>query len=243
MSIKSIEQLKQLMLKSNYTVIITGAGISTASGYPDLIGMNQITLNDSSFNAPLMQLLTNRFAQHNPHEFYRLYRMTHFLPQTRPSLSHQIIADFEKNELIKAVITFNLDHLHTLAGTKNVIEYWDSINDNYCIAKNHRFDSTFIQSQSVPHCPIDGSLVLPIFVIRNMVALKKAVTTGRKMLSQADLILALGTQLHHGLPSIHGKLVVINQHPVKITQPIALFIQGNLDQILTELHKKIEKDE
>lgn len=243
MSINSVTQLKQMLLQANFTVIITGAGISTSSGYPDLAGMNQTTLDDPKFQAPLMQLLTNRFAQQHPREFYRLYRLTHFRWATQPSLGHQVIADLQKKKLVQALITFNLDHLHTLAGSSDVIEYWGSINDNYCIAHGHRFTAEFIQKHFVPYCPLDGSLILPIFVIRNMTALKSAITAGRKMISQADLILALGTQLHHGLPQNHSKLVIINQAFVKTSQPADLFIPGKLDQILAKLNQKLEKSE
>ncbi|MFT8460802.1 SIR2 family NAD-dependent protein deacylase [Liquorilactobacillus ghanensis] len=235
MSINQLDQFMQLLIHSKSTVVITGAGISTACGYPDLDKMNEITIKHTQNKQPLMQILTNRFAQQNPTDFYRLYRLTHFRPEVLPSASHQILTELEKRKLITGIITFNLDYLHTIAGAKRVIEYWGSINDNYCIAHHHRFDLNYIQDHAVPYCPIDNSLILPIFVMRNMVALKAAVTAGRQLIKQADLLIVMGTKLHHGLISNQAKLIVINDEPIKVPQAVTLFIQNKLDPVLEEL--------
>lgn len=232
---QQMRTLKNLLLTANKTVVITGAGLSTASGYPDLKAMNQLALNNPIASVPLMELLTNRFAQQHPQTFYQLYRLTHFRPTSQPSTAHQIINQLNEQQYFQGIITYNLDYLHALAGTQNVIEYWGSINENYCVKQHHRFDLNFIQQCTTPYCPIDHSLILPIFVLRNMVAIKARVLAGQKLIQTADLILALGTKLGHGLPVNQAQLVVLNNQPINVSQPIKLYINGSLDQLLTDL--------
>jgi NAD-dependent deacetylase len=43
--------------------------------------------------------------------------------EAKPNLAHEILAEMEKRGYLKAVITQNIDGLHQLAGSKNVIEY------------------------------------------------------------------------------------------------------------------------
>ncbi|KRL37899.1 SIR2 family NAD-dependent protein deacylase [Liquorilactobacillus uvarum] len=227
--------LAELILTANKTVVFTGAGISTSSGYPDLEGMQKITQRDSKFHDDLLKLLTNRFAQKNPAEFYRLYRKTHFQPQNRPSLAHRVMTLMQKKKLLAGIITMNLDHLHTSANSKDVVEYWGSINDNYCVAAHHYFDMEFIASHSLPRCPLDGSLVLPIFVERNMTAIKKELERGQKMVNNADLLLLCGTKAAHGVPGHPRKMVIINKWPTSFDSQAELVIHADLDWVFKQL--------
>lgn len=228
-------QLAKMILQMNKTIIFTGAGISISSGYPDLAGMQEIAQNDSEFHDNLLRLLTNRFAQKNPLMFYRLYRKTHFKPLSQPSLSHEVITLLQKEKLIAGIITMNLDHLHTIAGSKNVVEYWGSINDNYCVAEHHYFSMNFIARHSVPYCPLDGSLILPVFVERNMTAIKKELECGRKLTTNTDLMIVCGTKAAHGIPGNPHKMVVINKMHTKLDLKADLVIHANLDWVFEQL--------
>ncbi|MCP9328714.1 SIR2 family NAD-dependent protein deacylase [Liquorilactobacillus satsumensis] len=231
----ALKKLTTLLEQAQQTILVTGAGISTTCGYPGLAAMNKIALTDSEFHAPILKLLTNRYAQSHPQEFYRMYRKTHFRPQALPSSSHLALAHLEKAGLITGIITFNLDYLHTLAGSKKVLEYWGSINENFCVAHHHSFGLEYLVEHPIPHCPFDGSLILPVFVLRNMVAFKKRVAAGRALLKNADLVIICGTQLHHNFPETAANIVVINDQPLRLQQEPALFIQGKLDSVFDAL--------
>ena len=56
----------------------------------------------------------------------------------QPNITHKVLTELEKMGKLKAVITQNIDGLHQLAGSKNVIELHGSIHRNYCM-KCHKF--------------------------------------------------------------------------------------------------------
>lgn len=232
---ENILRLAKAILEAHKTIIFTGAGVSTSSGYPDLEGMQKITRGDRYFNGDLLELLTNRFARNNPKEFYRLYRKTHFRVKNSPSPTHKIISMLQADKLLAGVITMNLDHLHTLAGSKSVVEYWGSINDNYCVAQHHYFDMSFIATHKIPHCPQDGSLILPVFVERNMVALRKELIHGEKAIDAADLLIVCGTKAAHGIQGHPHKIAVINMEPIELENQADIVVHAPVDQVFSQL--------
>jgi NAD-dependent deacetylase len=58
----------------------------------------------------------------NPAEFYRFYHAKMICSEARPNAAHRKLAEWEKEGRLKAVITQNIDNLHQMAGSKNVLE-------------------------------------------------------------------------------------------------------------------------
>ena len=52
----------------------------------------------------------------------------------KPNAAHRKLAEWEAKGKLKAVITQNIDGLHQLAGSKNVLELHGSVHRNYCEA-------------------------------------------------------------------------------------------------------------
>ena len=112
---EQIRQLQQMIDESRFTLVITGAGISVASGIPSMHGLNL---------AETLQFASTTVLKMAPEHYYRVARHS-FLDaifENGPSLSHKKLAELEKKGKVQGIITTNLDNLHSLAGSKNVAE-------------------------------------------------------------------------------------------------------------------------
>lgn len=66
-------------------------------------------------------------------EFYRFYRDRMIYPEARPNAAHLKLAELERAGNLTAVITQNIDGLHSAAGSQNVIELHGSVHRNHCM--------------------------------------------------------------------------------------------------------------
>jgi NAD-dependent deacetylase len=110
--------LTDYLKKSRRMMIFTGAGVSTASGIPDFRGPGGVwTKRVPVYYDDFMSSETARIE----HWDYKLEAWPAF-KAARPNEVHHAIVALEKAEKVVAVVTQNIDGLHSLAGTKSLIE-------------------------------------------------------------------------------------------------------------------------
>ncbi len=121
-------QLREYMDKSSKTMAVTGAGISY------LYGMRRLKQSVGLMNS--RQVLSTSFVRSSPDDFYKIVK-TSFLDATfekGPSEVHKQLATLEKNGLLYGIVTQNMDCLHTIAGSKHVVEFQGSFGDIIYVA-------------------------------------------------------------------------------------------------------------
>lgn len=147
---EQIQTLQRLIDESHFTLVITGAGISVASGIPSMHGLNL---------AETLQFASNTVLKATPEHYYRVVRHS-FLDamfQNGPSLSHKKLAELEQKGKVQGIITTNLDHLHSLAGSKNVAEIQGSFAVNTCLKCGKRnYDVNIWNKGKAPRCECGG---------------------------------------------------------------------------------------
>jgi len=125
----SLERLAEIVRDNQPCVVLTGAGVSTESGIPD-------------FRSP-----TGIWAQFDPLEYGSIEafradpaRVWSFyaprfsmLTEAEPNDAHRALAELERRELVRAVVTQNIDLLHERAGTRELVEVHGSIRQCECI--------------------------------------------------------------------------------------------------------------
>ncbi|MCD8223853.1 MAG: hypothetical protein LUC99_03220 [Clostridiales bacterium] len=185
-------QLKEYMDQADKTVAVTGAGISY------LYGMRRLKQSVGRLNAG--RIFSASYIRKNPEEFYKIMKDA-FLDATfikGPGPVHKQLAMLEKQGKIYGIVTQNLDCLHTIAGSENVVEFQGSFRDNICIECGNRYYDYRIWNQGhMPRCEKCGAPLMPTSFymnaeIRGKVAgesMKRAVD----MISEADLVIVIGT--------------------------------------------------
>jgi NAD-dependent SIR2 family protein deacetylase len=96
--------------------VITGAGISTDSGIPDYRGPDSPPRNPMTF-----QQFTGD-PEFRRHYWARNHVGWRHMDAARPNTGHRALAGLERAGVASAVITQNVDLLHTKAGSRRVID-------------------------------------------------------------------------------------------------------------------------
>ena len=112
--------LQSMIDESSRIVFFGGAGVSTESGIPDFRSADG--LYSQKYRYPPEQIISHSFFMRDPEEFYRFYRDRMIYPEARPNAAHLKLAELERAGKLTAVITQNIDGLHSAAGSHNVIE-------------------------------------------------------------------------------------------------------------------------
>lgn len=209
------ETLKKWIEESNNIVFFGGAGVSTESGIPDF--RSQDGLYKQEYDYPPETIISHSFYQRNPEEFFRFYKNKMIVTQAKPNAAHIALAKLEEQGKLKAVITQNIDGLHQMAGSKEVLELHGSIHRNYCqrCGKFYGLDAV-TGCQGVPRCSC-GGIIKPDVVLYEEGLDQKTLQKAVKYISEADVLIIGGTSLvvypAAGLIDYYegSKLVLINK--------------------------------
>src|SRR5512140_3100108 len=138
---QSVKQAAELIRSAKKVVVLTGAGFSTPSGVPDFRSAGT-GLWTRYLPMEVASLSTFRY---NPELFFEWLRplASHML-SAQPNLAHLALARLEQAGYVKAIITQNIDALHTRAGSKNVLEVHGTLNTLTCIYCYQQFPSSGI---------------------------------------------------------------------------------------------------
>ncbi|MCC8156884.1 MAG: hypothetical protein LIO54_06370 [Oscillospiraceae bacterium] len=185
-------QLKDYMEQSNRTVAVTGAGISY------LYGMRRLKQSVGRMNAG--RIFSASYVRKEPEKFYAVMKDA-FLDATfvkGPSTVHKQLAELERQGKLYGIVTQNLDCLHTVAGSQNVIEFQGSFRDNICIGCGNRcYDYRVWNRGHMPRCEKCGAPMMPTAFYRESGAgndvSRENMRKAADLISQADMVLVIGT--------------------------------------------------
>lgn len=188
-----IEELRKMIEESNNIVFFGGAGVSTESGIPDFRSVDG--LYNQKYDYPPEEIICHSFYKSNPREFYRFYKDRMIFPSAKPNKAHEYLAKLEKTGKLKAVITQNIDSLHTLAGSKNVFELHGSVMRNYCEKCGKFYDLDHVMaSNGVPVCACGGT-VKPDVVLYEEQLNDNVMQGAIDAICNADMLIIGGTSL------------------------------------------------
>ena len=160
---EKIACLKKWIDESDNIVFFGGAGVSTESGIPDFRSVDG--LYNQQYDYPPETIISHSFYQRNPKEFYRFYKNKMIFPSAKPNPAHLALAKLEQEGRLKAVITQNIDGLHQLAGSKEVLELHGSVHRNFCTrcGKFYTLDQ-ILAMDGIPYCEC-GGIIKPDVVL------------------------------------------------------------------------------
>ncbi len=229
--------LKKLIDESQSIVFLGGAGVSTESGIPDFRSVDG--LYSQTYKYPPETMLSHDFFVRHTDEFYDFYKAKMICDYAKPNAAHLALAELEKSGKLKAVITQNIDGLHTAAGSQKVYELHGSIYRNYCTRCGRFYGLDAIKSSvGVPKCDC-GSVIKPDVVLYGEMLNEDVLNGAIKALQSADLLIIGGTSLNvypaAGLINYFsdGKIVIINRSPTPADKYADLLISEPIGQVLS----------
>lgn len=191
-----------LIQDANYVIAFSGAGISTTAGIPDFRSPQGI-YSTHQFDPRTFDL---QFFLKHPEGFYQFAQeLIDILRTTQPTFTHRFIAQLEHHHMLRGVITQNIDTLHQMAGSKNIIELHGSYYTASCVRCNvfreSNLDIDWWQDKivhsprsPVPICPRCDGIIKPgmVFFGEPVLDMEKA----RDWIARCDLMLVLGSSLN-----------------------------------------------
>lgn len=158
----AIVQLAGRITPTSRISVLTGAGVSAASGVPTFRGSGGLWKN-----FPPEQLATAEAFSRDPRlvwEWYDWRRET--ISKCEPNSAHSVLAAWSRRYPGFRLITQNVDGLHERAGTENVIRFHGSVWEvscwNKCPSSPRRWwDDTVPFPAIPPKCPYCGGLIRP----------------------------------------------------------------------------------
>lgn len=234
-----LEQLKQWITESNRIVFFGGAGVSTESGIPDFRSVDG--LYSQKFDYPPEQIISHSFYRQDPEYFFRFYREKMLPLGFEPNITHKILARWEAEGKLLAVVTQNIDGLHQKAGSKRVYELHGSVLRNYCTKCRKFHSAEFVkEAPGVPRCDC-GGIVKPDVVLYEESLDGATIEGSVRAISQADLLIVAGTSLTvypaAGLVNYYrgNRMVLINRDETPYDHQADLVFHEKLGDIFAQL--------
>lgn len=238
----TVSEIVDVIKNSDNVVFFGGAGVSTESGIPDFRSVDG--LYNQKYDYPPETILSHTFYRRKTSEFYRFYRDKMICKDAQPNVIHNTLARLEQEGKVRAVITQNIDGIHQMAGSKEVLELHGSVHRNYCEKCGKFFDADYIMNaKDVPMCDEAGCHggVKPDVVLYeeglNDETLRKSIEYIRK----ADVLIVGGTSLAvypaAGLIDYYrgNKLILINKSATPRDTVADYIYQGSLSDIFSKL--------
>ena len=185
--------LQEMINDSRSIVFFGGAGVSTESGIPDFRSVDG--LYNQKYDYPPETMLSHTFFETHTAEFFKFYRDKMICQGVKPNKAHLKLAELERAGKLTAVVTQNIDGLHTLAGNKKVYELHGSVHRNYCTkcGKFYGIDA-IIDSDGVPRCEC-GGIIKPDVVLYEEGLDNDTVNGAVAAIASCDMLIIAGTSM------------------------------------------------
>jgi len=165
----------------------------------------------------------------------------------RPNQGHYVLVEIEQRVSQFTLITQNVDGLHRMAGSQNLLELHGNIQRVRC-AECYTFTETWgDDTESVPRCEVCGGLLRPDVVWFGETLPRDQLERAIEAARTCEVFLSIGTSgvvqpaasLAHAAHNRGAVVVEINAEPTLLTPKTDYFIQGKSGEILPELVKAV----
>jgi NAD-dependent deacetylase len=247
---KKIREAAELLVNSKNAIALTGAGISTESGIPDFRGEGGI------WEKYKPEIYGNIKAfMNNPAKFWELAeKVAPTLFKAKPNPGHFALAELEKMDIIKAVITQNIDELHQKAGSIIVYEVHGNINRFDCLGCRASYSKETVlkklkkDKKRPPLCDICAAPLKPSVTLFGESLPKFEIYQSQALSQKADVMLIAGSSLEVApacdLPLYtlreKGKLIIVNDQPTHLDDRASVVIRHKTGVILPLIVEQIK---
>lgn len=251
MASSGVDTLAQALVNARSAVVLTGAGVSVPSGIPDF----RTPETGMWANVDPMEVAHIDTFQNDPERFWSFYgERFASLGDKRPNGAHDVLAELERRGLIDAVVTQNIDRLHHMAGTEDLIEVHGSIETSRCLACGAAYELEWVRDQAaangIPRCTECDSAppLKPDVVLFGEMLPEAAIQRAFALAAGADLLIAVGSSLvvHPvaGLPQLTlksgGELAIVTEGPTPYDADAFVKLEGDVEEELTGLLAAVE---
>jgi NAD-dependent deacetylase len=244
-----IERAARLILEADIVVALTGAGASADSGIPTFRG------KDGLWNRyDPRELATPEAFARDPKKVWKWYLWRRKkIAEAEPNDAHRVLARMEREGLLEAVITQNVDGLHQRAGSRRVIELHGNIWRDECVGCDYERLNDPERGEGLeydelpPRCPECGEPLRPGVVWFGEPLPPDALIRAEELSRDCDVMLVIGTSGEvrpaADLPLIarrHGaRLIEINPSETQLSPHMHVRIRERAAPAMRELWRQL----
>ncbi|MBL8162816.1 MAG: NAD-dependent deacylase [Anaerolineae bacterium] len=250
MAPEKLDQIATLIQQARYAIAFTGAGISTPSGIPDFRSPKSGMWHDVD---PMVVASMYGF-RNNPAAFYNwIYPLTKLTFYAQPNPAHLALAKLESHGLLKALITQNIDMLHTRAGSQVVFELHGHLREATCIHCFRCYTAEpiirkFLDDRQVPYCEDCGGVIKPNVILFGEQLPIQQLLAAQDAARKADLVIIVGSSLEvapaSDIPVLAmrngAKLVIINLDSTHLDARADVLLHADAAEVLPEITQRLE---
>jgi NAD-dependent deacetylase len=239
--------LAQRLRTASSVTVLTGAGVSAASGVPTFRGADGLW---SNFRVE--ELATSEAFARDPRLVWEWYAWRRGLVAAcRPNRAHEVLAAWSRRYPRFTLITQNVDGLHERAGTENVVRFHGSLWELSCWercaqAPTRWRDETVPFPELPPRCRHCGGLARP-GVVWFGEPIETEVLNRSLAALDCDVCLVVGTSAvvypAAGLADEAQRrgafTAEINPEPTEATSRFDLALQGRAEELLDGLESEL----
>jgi len=231
--------VRQWLEEARSVAVLTGAGVSAESGVPTFRGAGGLWKQHRAEN-----LATPEAFARDPKLVWEWYNWRRsVLAEVKPNPGHFALAEIEKRSRVFTLITQNVDGLHELAGSRNVLRLHGSIWNVRCLDCGRETTDRRVPLPEIPPKCACGGMLRPGVVWFGEALPSDVWQKAEVAVRGADVFLVIGTSAvvypAAGLAQVAkasgARVVEINIAETPLTGVIDEFLQGPSGELLPQL--------
>ena len=244
---EEIRALAVRIARASRITVVTGAGVSAASGIPTFRGAQGLWRR---FRPE--QLATPEAFEKDPKLVWEWYAWRRELvARARPNRAHEVLAAWSRRVPRFTLVTQNVDGLHERAGTRNVVRFhgslWEIACARRCLRSPRRWpDETVPLREVPPRCPHCGGPARP-GVVWFGEPIDPDVLAAAQSALDCDLFLTVGTSavvypaagLLAGAARGGAFTAEINLEETEASPAVDVAIAGRAEDVLDEIERLV----
>jgi NAD-dependent deacetylase len=247
-----LDTIAAWLRESRYTVVLTGAGISTESGIPDFRGPQGVwTKNpEAEKRATLQHYLSNREARIASWQ----NRIASPLWEAQPNAGHLALAELERKGKLQFLVTQNVDGLHVKAGTsiERFVEIHGNVREFRCMNCTDRGPIERVLDrvrggEEDPPCRSCGGILKSATISFGQGLVPEDLERAQEEAARTEVFLGIGSTLSvypiAATPAIAlragAKLVVINAEPTEYDDHAHAILRDPIGVVLPALVARV----
>ena len=251
----NIRQVARILADSQRVCCMTGAGVSAESGVPTFRGHGglwegrrpQEVATPEAFNA-------------DPQDVWRFYRWRRKnMAACKPNPGHHALAEMERVTPEFTLTTQNVDNLHRVAGSQNIVELHGNVWVNQCTGWQRSpgaapcpdtWAAPEDNLEDIPHCPVCGSMMRPGVVWFGEMLPPSALATAERAATQCQVMLVVGTSsLVHPAASLAmwaaaagARIVEVNPEATPLSPSADFCLRGPSGEVLPAIVEQVKAE-
>lgn len=234
-----LKALQTLIRESDRIVCLMGVGMEIECGLKNLWSSEECYRIEDEYGLAPEELFSAEFYTTKKQKFYEFYRREILEREAEPGPAYAAIKKLQDMGKLYGCITHDINDLATTAGIKDVIRLHGSIRVNECPKCYQSYTLQYMKSQKgIPLCTKCQAPIRPRVQLRGEMVRNDIMTMAADAIIGADLLLVLGTNMHHPMVRTFlqyyagNRVVLITLHEHFSDGFADLCIHGRVDEVL-----------